>query len=53
MLLVNNAQESPSPPTHNNYPAGFPGPGVENPPANVEDMGLIPGPERFHMPQGN
>ena len=28
----------------------FPGdPVVKNPPANAEDMGLIPGPGRFHM----
>ena len=33
---------------------GFPG-GlvVKNPPANAGDMGLIPDPERSHMPQGN
>ena len=32
----------------------FPG-GTEdkNPPANAGDMGLIPGPGRVHMPQGN
>ena len=32
---------------------GFPG-GTEdkNPPANAGDMGLIPGPGRFHMPWG-
>lgn len=32
----------------------FPGgPTVENPPANAGDTGLVPDPERFHMPQGN
>ena len=32
----------------------FPGgPLVKNPPANGEDMGLIPGPARFHMLQGD
>ena len=25
----------------------------KNPPANAGDMGSIPGPGRFHMPQGN
>ena len=29
------------------------GPMVKNLPANAEDMGLIPDPGRFHMPQGN
>ena len=29
------------------------GPGVKNPPANVRDRGLIPGPGRFHMMLGN
>ena len=29
------------------------GPVVKNPPANVGDMGLIPGSGRFHMLQGN
>jgi len=28
-------------------------PVVGNPPANSGDMGLILGPERSHMPQGN
>ena len=32
----------------------FPGgPVVNNLPVNAEDMGLIPGPERFHMPWDN
>ena len=32
----------------------FPGgPVVKNPPADAEDMDLIPGPGRFHMPQGS
>ena len=32
----------------------FPGgPVVKNPPVNVGDTGSIPGPGRFHMPQGN
>jgi len=32
----------------------FPGgPVVKNPPANAGDVGLIPGPERFHMPRSN
>ena len=32
----------------------FPGgPVVKNPPANAENTGLISGPGRFHMPQGN
>ena len=32
----------------------FPGgPVVKNPPANAEGAGLIFGPGRFHMPQGN
>ena len=32
----------------------FPGgPVVKNLPANAGDMGSIPGPERFHMLQGN
>ena len=26
---------------------------VKNPPASAGDMGLIPGPGRFYMPQGN
>ena len=29
------------------------GPVVKNLPANVRDMGFIPGLGRFHMPQGN
>ena len=29
------------------------GPVVKNPPANSGDTGSIPGPGRFHMPQGN
>ena len=29
------------------------GPVVTNPPTNAGDMGLIPGPRRFHMPRGN
>ena len=33
---------------------GFPGGSVvKNPPANAGDTGLIPGPERSHMPQSN
>ena len=33
---------------------GFPGgPEVKNPPANAEDMGLIPELGRSHMPQSN
>ena len=36
------------------YEQGFPGGLViKNPPANAGDMGLIPGPERSHMPQSN
>ena len=32
----------------------FPGEAVDRTlPANARDMGLIPGPRRFHMPQGN
>ena len=32
----------------------FPGgSGVKNPPAKAGDMGLIAGPGRSHMPQGN
>ena len=32
----------------------FPGGAVDkNPPASAEDMGSIPGLERFHMPQSN
>ena len=32
----------------------FPGGTVDkNPPANSQDTGLIPGPGRFHIPQGN
>ena len=32
----------------------FPGSsGIENPPANSEDTGSVPGPGRSHMPQGN
>ena len=32
----------------------FPGgPVVKYPPANAGDTGLVPGPGRFHMPQGN
>ena len=32
---------------------GYPGgPMVKNPPCNAEDTGLIPGPERSHMPWG-
>ena len=29
------------------------GPVIENLPANAGDMGSIPGPRWFHMPQGN
>ena len=29
------------------------GPGVKNPPASAGDAGLVPGPGRFHMLQGN
>ena len=29
------------------------GPGAKNPPANAGDTGLVPGPGRFHVPQGN
>ena len=29
------------------------GPVVKNPPAYAEDIGLIPAPGRFHMPQDN
>ena len=33
---------------------GFPGGSVvKNPPANAGDMGLILGPERYHMPRSN
>ena len=33
---------------------GFPGGSeVKNLPANAEDTGLIPGPERSHIPRGN
>ena len=32
------------------FPAG---PVGKNPPANAEDMGLIPGPRRFYIPWGN
>ena len=33
---------------------GFPGgSGVKNPPANAEDVGLIPNPGRLHVPWGN
>ena len=32
----------------------FPGgPGIKQLPANAGDMDLIPGPGRFHTPQGN
>ena len=35
------------------YAKDFPGGMVDrNPPANARGMGLIPGPERFHMPKG-
>ena len=35
-------------------PQGFPGgPVVKNPPADAGDMGLISGPGRCHIPQGN
>ena len=35
-------------------PRDFPaGPVVKNPPANASNTGLIPGPERFHMPRNN
>ena len=35
-------------------PWDFPGgPEVKNPPCNAGDMGLIPGPGRFHMMQSN
>ena len=33
-----------------NFPGG---PVVKNSPANAADMGSIPGPGKFHMPQGN
>ena len=29
------------------------GPLIKNPLANAGDMGSMPGPGRFHMPQGN
>ena len=29
------------------------GPVIKNPPASAGDMGSIPGPGRFHIPQGN
>ena len=36
------------------YPWDFPGGAVvKNSPANAEDMGLIPGPGRSHMPQSS
>ena len=36
------------------YLGGFPGGSVvKNPPANAEDMSLIPGSGRSHMPQSN
>ena len=35
-------------------PRGFPGGSVDkNPPANERDMGLVPGPGRFHLPWSN
>ncbi|KAI4562761.1 hypothetical protein MJT46_011723 [Ovis ammon polii x Ovis aries] len=35
-------------------PSDFPGgPVAKNPPASVSDMGLIPGPGRFHVLRGN
>ena len=38
----------------NKQTGDFPGgPAGRNPPANAVDKGLIPGLERFHMPQGN
>ena len=33
-----------------NFPGG---PVVKNSPANAADMDSIPGPGKFHMPQGN
>ena len=36
--------------TEPNFPGG--GPVVKNLPVNARDMGLIPGPGRFHMPWG-
>ena len=41
-------------PVYKNYLRDFPGgPVFKNSPANARDMGLIPGPGRSHMPQGN
>ena len=36
--------------THTGFPGGA---AVENPPANAQDTGSIPGPGRSHMPQSN
>ena len=36
-----------------NYIGDFPGGTVVKPPANAGNMGLSPGPGRFHMPQRN
>ena len=42
------------PERHKGTDEDFPGgPLVKNLPANAGDMGLIPGPGRFHMPQGS
>ena len=43
-----------TPPLKKKAALGFPGSSVvKNPPANAGDMGLIPGPERTHMPWSN
>ena len=39
----------PKPATEQGSPGG---PVVKNPPCNAGDTGLIPGPQRFHMPRG-
>ena len=36
--------------TSNKIHSSWDFPTVENPPANARNTGLIPGPERFHMP---
>ena len=36
-------------PINKDFPSG---PVVKNPPANAGDTGSIPGPGRFHVPQG-
>ena len=50
----NRKQVFPFSPVDKKFVWGLPGGSVvKRPPANAGDAGLTPGPERFHLPQGN